>query len=259
MATSIQNLRGQEAQNGLVLTWINLRDDFQGILIEIAKDSEFTMASRIFVFPPTVSSCTLQVGVGTWFFRAGSMEGTEKSGKVVWTGIYDISIQKGTCMLPAESKASFSVLHTQSVDKGVKLFTDKIKPNYYFMEYTTKDTFEASQTKTIYAKDWKTEGSVLCEPLDPSLTYSIRISSLVLDSLHLPSKFVDYLSTWIVLKGKKAQQVSKAFTPIDVSISAAEQVLLREAKERPLRFTSTADYTRYLALKEKTSSAKEKV
>lgn len=257
---NIQNIQGSVQNNSsLFLTWQNVKEDFQAIAVEIALNSEFTIQAQMILLPKHVMSCSLALGSGNWFYRLGSLEGSDKQGKVVWTGIYNKQISTGAKLIPSPSKPPFTLLHSQSLDKGIKLFSSSKKTNYYILEYSHSDSFQATSRKTVFWKDWLSDGSMVCEPLDPSFTYSIRVACPSMNPQELPKSSVDVLSDWIIVKGKKALPISKPFTPIDITNSAAEQVLLQEAKERPLRFTSAADYTRYLAAKTKASSSIQRI
>ena len=250
---SIQSISALRESEKLTLSWKPVVD-VQCISIEVAKDSEFTESARHFLLPSTVSQAAIDIGQGFWYFRIG---GWLERNSIDWSGIYGpITILSPKSPPPIE-KSTLRVNYTQSLTDGVRFHTNKIENGYYILEYTTEPQFKATSKKTIYGYDGMSKGFVDCMSLSPQFTYNTRITHI---GASLPMDSVRCIPEWISVKAQKSLPSAKrSQTQESAGIKNAELAILKEASERPAKFTSHADYTKFLAAKEKNSSANNRI
>lgn len=284
---SIQQVRGENTPDQkLTISWTIMKE-VKGISIEVARDANFSLLHRHFVIPislllpkeqkeeekvkeadslppeeskpkPKASfeaipcQVGLDVGNGQWFFRVGAWNGTDLRGSIDWSGmygpIYVLSLKQAIAIKPS----TFSLLHTQSLAGGIRLHTDLRKEVMYIGEYSTEDKFLPSSKKTFYVRDNLVNSYFDVINLQPSFTYAIRC-------VPLSSNETEMLTEWKGIKGMKTLTNLRPFNSGDVAVSAAEKTLLREAHERPMRFTSQSEYAAFLAAKAKSTSKLNKI
>ena len=88
--------------------------------------------------------------------------------------------------------------------------------------------------------------------LDFHNTYSVRMRTWSPDGTKMPEEDVRTLSKPVTVHGKKPARETRMIASGDLSTSRVEEVLLREARERPnMRFASHADYLKFVAAKAK--------
>lgn len=250
---SIQSIESSNGQSTLNLTWKVYEEGLKAISIQISKDSEFTNNSRHFVIPPTASSISLDLGQGLFFYRLGAWT---PSGQIDWSPIYGPASVICSKSLPSITQSTLKVHYTQSITNGIRMYTNKIQKSVYYIEYTTDTSFKASNTYSCYNLDSLSSGHADCMNLHPSMSYTIRVYHL--DTL--PTNSVVQLSSPIILQNQKAYPLSKrSNTQESAGIKAAELTLLKEASERPTRFTSHSDYLMYLNAKAKNSNTLHKI
>lgn len=240
---SIQNIQGACIDGRISLSWI-LLDDCEAITIQVARDLQFTNHLRIFIVPKCAGS-TLDVGKGIWFFRIGHM----LKGKIEWMPMTQPIFMQTTKEPQMLQKPHMAVIHTQPITDGLRFHTNSTTPSYIIIEYGQDSKFQASSTKTRYFTD-HSRGYFDCEGLDPQYTYSIRLATPEKPSM-LPKDTVHILSEWIVFHGKRALKPTKPHNTEDRSQIKRDAILLREANEsnKPIRFLSHSDYTKYLTAK----------
>ena len=240
---SIQNIQGACIDGKLSLSWF-LLDDCDAISIQIARDLQFTNYLRVFIVPKC-AGCTLDVGKGIWFFRVGHMW----KGKVDWMPITQPILMQTSKEPQVLQKSQMNVIHTRPITDGLRFHTNLTTPSYTIIEYGQDSKFQATSIKTRYFTD-PSRGYFDCEGLDPEYLYSIRIAIPEKPSI-LPKDTVHILSEWIVFHGKRALKPTKPHNTEDRSQIKRDAVLLREANEsnKPMRFASHSDYTKYLAAK----------
>jgi hypothetical protein len=250
---SIQNISPLPESEKLTISWL-LTMDVKCISIEVAKDSEFTESFRHFLLPSSASQVSLDLGQGFWYFRVG---GWLEKNSIDWSGIYGPITLLSTKPLVPIPKSTLRVNYTQSLTDGVRLHTNKIENGYYIIEYTTEPKFTASSKKTLFWHDSMSKGFADCMSLTPQFTYNIRITHL---GESLPMDSVRCIPEWSIVKGQKSLPSAKrAHFQEAAGIKNAELAILKEASERPAKFISHADYTKYLAAKEKNSSANSRI
>jgi hypothetical protein len=242
-----QQIQISSEQGYLVLKWLLVAES-KTLSIQVAKDSEFTQETRTFVMP-SVTSVNLDVGQGDWYVRFGAWIGTDKRGTVEWSGVYGpigVPSMKGQ---PPVRPSKFGILHTQSLETGIRLHTGYINPAFAVLEFSKKESFPASATTTKYAYDFA-NGYFDCDGLRPEDIYSVRISTLLGDVDKLPYDSIGMLGGWTTVHKKRAKAATKPHDLRDQTMRAADAVMLREAKEKQtLRFKSSSDYTAFLAAK----------
>jgi len=170
-------------------------------------------------------------------------------GKVDWMPMTRPIFIQTTKEAQLLQKPPMAVIHTQPITDGVRFHTNLTTPSYTIIEYGQDSKFQAISTKTRYFTD-PSRGYFDCEGLDPQHTYSIRVAIPEKPST-LPKDTVHILSEWIVFHGKRALKPTKPHNTEDRSQIKRDAVLLREANEsnKPMRFASHSDYTKYLAAK----------
>lgn len=240
---SIQNIQGTCVDGRLNLSWI-LLEDCEAISVQIARDTQFISSPRMFIVPKC-TGCTLDTGKGIWFFRIGLMW----KGKIEWMPMRPPLFIQTTKEAQVLHKPHFTVIHTQPITDGMRFHTNSTTPSYTIIEYSEDTKFHATSTKTTYFTD-PSRGYFDCKGLEPHLLYSIRLATPEKPEL-LPKDAIHLLSEWIVFHGKRSLNPIKPHNTEDRSQIKRDAVLLREANEsnKPMRFTSHSDYTRYLAAK----------
>lgn len=194
---------------------------------------------------PKCSGCSLDTGKGIWFFRIGHMA----KGKIEWMPMRPPLLIQTTKEPQTLRKPNFTVIHTQPITDGMRFHTNSTTPSYTIIEYSQDTKFHATSTKARYVTD-PSRSYVDCEGLEPQFIYSIRLATPEKPEL-LPKSSVHLLSDWIVFHGKRALKTTKPHNTEDRSQMKRDAVLLREANEsnKPMRFASNSDYTKYLAAK----------
>ena len=240
---SIQNIQGACVDGILNLSWV-LLEDCDAISVQIARDTQFTSSPRMFIVPKC-TGCTLDTGKGIWFFRIGHMA----KGKIEWMPMRPPLLIQTTKEPQTLNKPNFTVIHTQPITDGMRFHTNSTTPSYTIIEYSQDTKFHATSVKSKYVTD-ASRGYVDCEGLEPQFIYSIRLATPEKPSM-LPKDTVHVLSEWIVFHGKRALKPTKPHNTEDRSQMKRDAVLLREANEsnKPMRFISHSDYTKYLAAK----------
>jgi hypothetical protein len=241
----IQNIIANLINEKMALEWTILCDT-KAIAINIATDSEFTEANRIFILPP-VTACSLDTGTGSWYIRIGVFIGDDKNGTIEWSGIVGpiiIISKKGVVPVP---KSKLKVFDSQPVQKGVRINTRERMPYYAIIEYSKDGAFLSSGTSTQYTYDWG-RGYVECTGLSYEYTYHIRVSGFCETPDKLVTDTVRQCSVVSVLSDKKAAKPLVFTSTMDRAINTANELLVREVRERKNhRFTSYFDYNRFIA------------
>jgi hypothetical protein len=83
---AVQSLGASFFEGKLALSW-DVMTETKSLLVNVAKDAEFTNSSRQFLIPPSTSSLHLDCGMGTWYVRIGALIGDDSAGMVDWSGI----------------------------------------------------------------------------------------------------------------------------------------------------------------------------
>jgi len=261
---AVQSLGASFFEGKLALSW-DVMTETKSLLVNVAKDAEFTNSSRQFLIPPSTSSLHLDCGMGTWYVRIGALIGDDSAGMVDWSGIQGPVVVVSTKGNPDEPPCSLSLLHTQAIQEGVRLHTGSMIQMYALLEYSREPTFPSSATKTKYMLDWG-RGYYDCLGLDPLHTYSIRIRTWgtntkdASEGTTFAVKEVKPLSKAVVANGKQSLKMGKPTSGGDLSATRAGNRVVVEARERGgMRFEKHSDYVKYLAAKAKTSEGKRAV
>lgn len=243
-------MRGEGLVSKLCLTWEILALS-RGLLVAIATDTEFTKNLRTFLIPPMATSVQLDSGNGAWFIRIGSLIGDAQKGHVDWSQVHGPVIVASVKGAPREPECGLPVLHTQSIKDGLRFHTGHMLPMYSIMESSVDMSFPATKTKWTYMYDWG-RGYQDCMGLDFLYTYSVRIRTWSPDGTTMPEEDVRTLSKPVTVHGKKPARYMRTINSGDLSSTRAENVLLRDIRERPnVKFASHADYLKYTAAKAK--------
>jgi hypothetical protein len=240
-----QNVLGHIEGSAIHINW-NLIQEPQGILVQFASDVEFTNTVRTFLIP-SASGGTFDVGNGNWFFRVGTLFGTEQTGKVIWTGVYGPAPIVHPKITISQRMPSLSLLHSQTLVDGIRLHTGSSKTNMVFMEYSEDTAFKASKTTTVYTSDLG-KGYVDCMGLSHYKTYSVRFATFPSPNSKLPSDDMVQLERFISIHGKIPAAKPKAPDSGMHSTSRGDDVILKEVRSKPnFKFPTHAEYIRYQA------------
>jgi hypothetical protein len=244
-----QSVLGHMEGSMIHINWEFLKEQIEepkGILVQFASDSEFTSNLKSFLMPHS-SGGTFDIGNGNWFFRVGTLYGSEQSGKVTWTGIYGPAPITHPKLSPPLRMPSLSILHTQSIVDGIRLHTGSSKTNMIILQYSEDSSFKASKTTTLYQSDLG-KGYFDCNGLSSSKTYSIRFATFPSPNKHLPNESTVMLERFTSVHGKIPALKPK---PADGGMHATfrgDDVILKEVRSKPnFKFPSHAEYLRYQA------------
>jgi len=247
---SVQILSGEGFASKLCLAWEILAIS-RCLLVSVATDTEFTKNLRTFLIPPTATSLQLDTGNGLWYVRIGSMTGDVQKGIIEWSQVYGPVMVVSVKGLPKEPECGLPVLHTQAIIDGLRFHTGYLLPMYCIMESSVDMSFPATKTKWTYMFDWG-RGFQDCDGLEYQYTYSVRMRTWSPDGTTMPTEDVRTLSKGFTVHGKKPARYVRKIASGDLSTSRAEEVMLREARERPnMKFATHADYLKYTAAKAK--------
>jgi hypothetical protein len=249
----------------------------KSLLVSVATDSEFTANHRLFLIPPNTEGIHLDVGNptaiagfakagsgGLWYARVGALVGDEFQGVVDWSGIQGPNLVVSEKSVPKEPECALTLLHTQAIKEGLRLHTNCRDGIYAILEYGTDPQFPASLTKTSYALDVG-NGYHDCFGMDTVNTYSVRLRTWSTDP-RLPTgrtfavKEVKSLSKTMIAHGQTALKPGKPTSGGDLSATRAGTMVVNEARETGrMRFSTSADYIRYLSAKAKTSDGRKAI
>jgi hypothetical protein len=244
---AMQNVLARIEHSGLHFTW-EIMGEPVALSIQIATNIDMTQGIRTFVIPP-VSGLILDVGAGVWFFRVGAWHGTQKNGKIVWTGVYGPAVVETTKLPVSNRPPTLPIIHSKPIVHGVRIHLGTTEKLYAVLEYSKDSKFTASQTTTLYAYDWG-RGNFDISDLDPEHTYNVRIATFIKERDQLPIDSVKQLESFQALYSKKPTRAAKPVDSTARSSARAADTILREMREKPnARFNSHADYLRYMAAK----------
>lgn len=240
-----QSVVGHMEGSMIHVNW-ELISDPQGVCVQFASDVEFTTNIRTFLMPSS-SGGTFDLGNGNWFFRVGTLFGSDQSGKVIWTGIYGPAPIVHPKLMISQRMPSLTLLHSQSIVDGIRLHTGSSKQNMIIVEYSEDPSFKASKTNTVYQTDLG-KGYFDCNGLSATKTYSIRFATFPSPNTKLPSESVVQLERFTAIHGKIPALRPK---PADSGMHASfrgDDVILKEVRSKPnFKFPSHAEYLRYQA------------
>ena len=184
-------------------------------------------------------------GGGLWYARIGSWIGDTKYGIVEWSGVYGpIAIASPKHAQPLKP-SPLAIVHTQSIQKGLRLHTSNLKPMYFVIESSTDKAFTSTTTTTQYVFDYG-KGYIDCVNLSFGSIYSIRFGAFVTESLDKLE--IRQLGEWQIVHNKQPARPIKPFNSTQVASEKADAAVLREASQRKvIRFTSHSDYLRFKA------------
>lgn len=276
---SLQKIQGfatQDKEQRLGITWSVFNDSHKGILVAVATDGDFTQNYRVFLLPPSATSCGLDLGGQgqlPWFFRLGTLL---PNGTLEWSGIYGPIVLSSSKLVTQSPETIVHIIHTQPITDGLRLHTNLSTPYYTIIEYTKNKLFKASETtyKWVYTTNSHVDvmglehpyntgymplstGPLRSDPLhqqkqiDMPYSYTIRISSVK----EIPTDTIVPLGIWQTIRGKLPLAPKQRLT-VDTATSAVDKVILKDMAERPLRFTSQEEYAKYLAAKARNEGRK---
>jgi hypothetical protein len=223
------------------------------ISVQIAKNIEFTNTVRTFVIPDG-TGISIDAGNGVWFFRVGSWYGTPQTGTVMWTSVYGPALVANPKMSVGIRPSPIAILHTQAIEKGLRIHTGCTTP-YYVMADVCMDntTIGASVSSTQYAYDTG-RGYVDVVGLDYAHTYSIRIATFAEEPSKLPVNTIKPLAAGQILLSKRpARQLRKLESSLTTTARADATLLKDIARQTKLSFPSHSEYLKYVSAKAKTS------
>lgn len=251
---SIHGLGGGDVGGKLALQWEQLDSDTKRISIQIATNGVFTENYNHFILPNFLGmkGASLAVSRGPWYFRVGAWK--ISTSDVEWSGVLGpLSITTERSMKPAE-KTDIKFIHFQKISQGIRIHTGLTRKYSVLVEVSTDPSFTLSKTKYQWVSDNNINGYFDVLGLDQYNKYNIRYGEV-----KEPDNCVIEVGEWIITKNHKPLPQQRHFTPADKTLHQAEKVLLEEARQRPMRFSSGADYANYLAAQEKAKGALSRV
>lgn len=224
-------------------------DKVQAIQIAVAHDSQFVENVVQFALPNTASTCVLNLGRGSWYIRIGGWSGNELKGTVKWSGILGPFALESPNNPIQPSQSKFIITSAKELENGYRLISGKPYQKIYVIEFSTERQFPASETKTIYLQDVGV-GEVDINGLLPSTKYSIRYSILN----EFPTSSMVMIPKGNTIEGVKTKVTKYDATDIRTSSDRTQMKsdlrILEDLKTKPtVRFSSYADYVRYIATK----------
>lgn len=232
----------------LYASWTTM-DKVQAIQIAAALDSQFQQNVVQFVLPESASTCVLNLGRGSWYIRIGGWSGTELKGTVKWSGILGPFALENPNDPIQSPQSKFTITSTKELVNGYRLFAGKPIQKMYVIELSTEKQFPASETKTLYLQDVGI-GEVDIGGLLPSTSYCIRYSILN----EVPTSSMVMIPRGNTLEGIKTKVTKYDATDIRTSSDRTQMKsdlrMVEDLKTKPtVRFSSYADYVRYIATK----------
>jgi hypothetical protein len=239
----VQNIDIQCVTGKMAIRWDTI-GECVAISLQIATDSEFTKNERCYVIPK-INALDLDCGGGLWYIRIGSWIGDAKYGTVEWSGVYGPIAIASSKHAPPLKPSPVSIVHTQSIQKGLRFHTENLIPMYFVLESSVDRTFNSTTTKTQYVFDYG-KGYIDCVNLSFGSFYSIRFGAFVTESLDKLE--IRQLGEWQTVHNKQPARPNKPFNSTQVASEKADASLLREASQKKvIRFTSHSDYLRFKA------------
>lgn len=232
----------------LYASWITM-EKVEAIQIAVAHDSQFIQNVVQFGLPENTSNCILNLGRGSWYIRIGGWSGNQLKGIVKWSGILGPFLLESPNDPIQPPLSQFTITKSKEIDNGYRLISGNPHTKMYVIELSTDSQFPASDTKTLYLQDVGI-GEVDVFGLLPATSYSIRYSILN----EVPMRSMIILPKGKTIDGVKARIIKYETTDIRSSSDRTQMKsdlrILEDLKTKPTaRFSSYADYVRYIATK----------
>jgi hypothetical protein len=252
----IQNVYGQNLQGRLVIQWENHCDALANC-VEIGTNADFTENRKMFVLPVT-TNCALATGTGSFYYRVGAFVGEKLRGTIEWSGLYG-PLQINSNRDPkAPPLTPLRIHHTQQQVDGIRYHTGTLEPYYAIIEYS-KGTLNTSQKHMQYVLD-NNRGHVDLLGISYEFSYTVRITTLEDMSGRLPNGYIAEVSDGKILTNQKSMKLQNLGIHQDrAAYAAASELLKQEQEGRPIKFTSHAEYTKFLAIKSISTAKKQAV
>lgn len=252
---SVQNVSGKPLPDGrLSISWETLADH-RAVSIQVAFNPEFTANRRHFLLPAGTGSCALDLGTGAWFVRCGAWIGDVHRGTIEWSGIYGpflVRSPRGVVAVPAER---LKVTQIQSLESGMRFHTERMEEYYALVEH--KKSNPAGPDGWNYVRDVGV-GHIDVVGLPQGHTYTFRVYDC--GGAALPTDQIFQLGAGVVVENRSVLPTGRSLNVGDFSDHKGEQAILRDAADkRVVRFSSQAEYLKYVAAKAKTTGARQLV
>jgi hypothetical protein len=228
----------------------------KGYIVSAARDPEFTTERRcLFVPCAGAAGVCLDMGGGVWYFRIATLVGDSR-GDIRWSNVYGPYVNEaaGTKGPPPNGATSFSVLHTRSIQGGLRVHVHYDRSAYIMILETSRynEALRATETEWSFHVDTIRRGSVDALNLEYPHTYWVRCT--LLDGAAFPTDAIVPLGAGIRVKGVPEKPVRHFDNSIQ-SLHRGDVAILRQTEsERNVRFSSHADYLRYQAAKARTGT-----
>jgi hypothetical protein len=247
----VQGITGTPTRDGkLALSWI-VQTEHHAVSVQVAFDPEFTRSARHLVLPKGVTSCALDLGTGVWFYRVGAWLGPEPNrGVIDWSGIYGpvlLRSPKGALGLGPET---LKVEQIQSLESGMRFHTGRMEEYMVVVRYVNLDDKE--EPRWVFVRD---VGLGYLDILGISEKW--RYTFTLFDCKGFPSEGILSLGEGLTIAGRRALPSGPSLSVGDYSEHKADTAILRDLMEKQsVRFSSQADYLKYVAAKAKTTGAR---
>ncbi len=252
----IQNVFGHTLQGRLVIQWENQCEALANC-VEIGTNADLTENRKMFVLPVT-TNCALATGTGKFFYRVGAFVGEKLRGTIEWSGLYGpIQINSNREAKPPPL-TPLRIHHAQQQVDGIRYHTGTLEPYYAIIEYS-KGPFNASQKSFQYVLD-SNRGYVDLLGIPHEFSYTVRITTMEGMSGRLPNGYIVEVSDGKIMTNQKSMKLQSLGIHQDrAAYAAASEILKQEQEGRPIKFTSHAEYTKFLAIKAISTGKKQTV
>lgn len=229
-----------------------------GYIVCGGRDSEFVVDRRCFFVPVAgAAGCMLDMGGGPWFFRIGTVLGGER-GQIRWSNIYGPieNTAAGTKSPPPLPKPEFTIIHSHSILNGLRAHIQTSAGPYSMICESSRDmSLPASGTEWTYHIDRVGRGFVDIMNLQHPHTYFARCTAI--HGSEFPTDRIVPLCNGLTITGIPQKPVRPVDNTARVTSRADVAVLRQTENVRNMRFSSHADYVRYMAALARVSSGSQ--
>ena len=243
---SVQNVGGGDVYGKLALQWLDLDPTTTArISVQIATNGDFTENYHHFLLPSEEGTriAGFAVSRGPWFFRIGAWKTTEKD--VSWSGVFGPLAITTNRQMNSKVKGEVQIVYTQPIEGGLRIHTGVYNNRPILVEYTSEPSFTIEKMRYRWVRDMNMFGYVDITGMEASYVYNVRIAQV-----EEPKDSIVEPCEWLVSKGQKALAPIRHHSNQHHALNMAGRTLLQEARTRPIRFHSSADYTRFLAIQQ---------
>ena len=249
---AISNIEAVILGSVLQFKWKLLLPETRLISIQLAFDSNFTKNMNHFVIPTSASSVNLDVGQGAWFFRFGTWIGKDLAGDVTWSPTYGPANVICTKPFILPPPPNITIHHSFPIGEGIRFISNTVVKSIICVEIC-KDSngFEANNTVMKYYVDWG-DGGFDLRGLDPLNSFALRVTKFPSNYSEFPKTNLFHMPAGALIGSKRPLRAQRHKDTLAMTETRGDSAVLRDiADQRRIKFSSQADYLRFLAAKTK--------